>query len=248
MLEEIELQNIYSQSMWERGGKKKEHKQYIGYGYISWSQIETYLDSKGFNTGLKGKFEYILQRFIRIKFPDMGWGEFGGDVEDYITLREKGEKFTAQEKETLDKIKPLGVFQEEVIYHIEGTNVIVMGYIDDRSKERAGKIKMLRDYKTKSESSKKDLHLPKKRQIEIYTLGLRQRGLEVQSAEYCVIERLGGRECMFGGGREALTVGDKIWMEPYDLNESRLEETKQILLDTARQISKTFKTFKKYFG
>ena len=243
----IELPNIYTEEIWKRC-ENKHHKQFIGMGYISWSQVETFKDKAGFNTGLLGKYEYILQRFLRVKFPDLGWGEFGGDVEDYVTLKTKAEKFTAKERETMDKIMPLGVFQEEVIYHIEGTNVIVLGFIDDRSKERAGKIKMLRDYKTKSESSKKDLHLDKKHQIEIYVLGLQQRGLEVQNAEYCVIERFGGRECMMGGGRESLTVGERIWTEPYTFNNDRLEITKELLKNTAMEISKTYKTFQKLFA
>lgn len=40
----------------------------------------------------------------------------------------------------------------------------------------------------------KSLHDPKKHQIEIYILGKRQVGLEVENAEYCIVERFGGKE------------------------------------------------------
>ncbi len=261
----LNLTGLYTEEIWTRGGSKKEHKKYIGLPYISWSQVETFNDKAGFNTGLLGEFEYLLNRFQKIEFPEMGWGIFGSELEAYVTLRkqkdlsnieEKVQKefqdalknFTQKEKDVLNTIEPLGVFQDEICYYIEELGIIVLGYIDDRSKEdKNGLIKMMRDYKSKSESSKKDLHLPKKYQIELYILGLRQRGLTVENAEYCVVERLGGKECMNGGGRESLSVGDRIWYEPYSWTEKRLEETHQMIIDTALKISSLKTTFDKYF-
>lgn len=256
----INLPNVYSEKMWAKS-KVKAHKKYIGKPYLSWSQIESFNDKSGFNTSLKGAYEYMLKYFSGQRWPDMGWAQFGSEAEAYITVRDKDPEkldeydkecletamlnFSDEEKATLEKIKPLGVFQEEICYYVEELDIIILGYIDDRSRTRNKKVKMLRDYKTKSESSKKDLHLPKKYQIELYVLGLRQKGLEVEAAEYCVVERLGGRECMQGGGRKVLTVGKRIWYEPYKLTEERLVETHQMIVETATKISSMYNTYLK---
>lgn len=266
MLNKINIPSIYTEEVWKRGGSKKEHKKYIGLPYVSWSQVESFNDKSGFNTGLLGEFEYLLGRFSKIEFPDMGWGQFGSETEAYITLRKLSKaklaklevkiqeelaaalrNFSEREKAILDNIEFLGVFQDEICYYVEELNVIVLGYIDDRSPEEGYLVKMLRDYKTKSESSKKDLHDDKKHQIELYILGLKQRGLEVQNAEYCIIERLGGRECMGGGGREALSIGDRVWYEPYSWDEERLKVTHQMIIDTVTRISSLYTTYEKYF-
>jgi hypothetical protein len=261
----LNLTGLYTEDVWIRGGSKIEHKKYIGKAYLSWSQIETFNDKTGFNTGLLGEFEYLLNRFCKIEFPEMGWGIFGSELEAYVTLRNQKDlsnieekvqleykaalvNFSAKEKKILDTIEPLGVFQDEICYYVPEIDIIVLGYIDDRSKEdEQGNIRMLRDYKSKSESSKKDLHLPKKYQIELYILGLKQRGLVVQNAEYCIIERLGGYECMQGGGREVLTVGDRIWYEPYSWTEKRLIQTHEMIVDTAKRISSLKTTYDKFF-
>jgi hypothetical protein len=258
------LPKIYTQEIWERY-KNPHNKKYIGKHYISWSQIESFNDKSGFNTGLLGEFEYILGYFLGIKFPDLGWGDFGSEAEAYITLRDKDvntleesdknyllaaqKNFTPREKETLEKIKPLGIFQDEICYYVEELDVIVLGYTDDRTPEINGKIiKLLRDYKTKSQSSKKDLHLDKKHQIELYVLGYRQQGLEVENAEYCIIERLGGKECFNGGGRESLSVGKEIWYEPYSWDEERLKDTHKMIVETVKKISSLYSTYLKIFG
>lgn len=245
----IQLPKTYTEFLWKKGGEVPEHKQYIGKNYISWSQIETWNSPSGFNTGLLGKYEYIRKYFLGEKFPDMGWGTFGNETENYITDRKDADKFNDEEKKTLDKIKPLGVFQEEILIYLEDLDVVVSGFLDDRTKETKEKIvKKLRDYKTKSESSKKDLHKPEKHQIEIYIWGLQQKGLTVEEAEYCIIERLGGRECMQGGGREALSIGKRIWYEPYSWTEKRLKQTEKLVKDTIKDIDKHYRTYKKIFG
>lgn len=262
----IKLPGIYTDEIWKRGGSIPQHEKYIGKFYLSWSQVESFNDKSGFNTGLLGEYEYILNKFCGVKFKDMGWGDYGSETEAYITLRNRKDfsdieekvqqefknaliNFSAKEKKILDQIEPLGVFQDEICYYVEELDIIVLGYIDDRSKEdEQGNIKMLRDYKTKSESSKKDLHDDKKHQIELYILGLKQRGLTVQNAEYCIIERLGGYECMQGGGREVLSVGDRIWYEAYSWDEERLKVTHQMIINTAVKISSLYATYLKYFG
>ena len=264
----VKLPQTYSLETWKRGGSRREHKKYIGLPYISWSQIESFNDKSGFNTGLLGEFEYIIKYLSFNTFKDLGFGVFGSETEAYITLRnlpkkellkfeEKVQKefqdalknFSEKEKTVLNTIEPLGIFQDEICYYVEELDIIVLGYIDDRTQEDSyGNIDLLRDYKSKSESSKKDLHLDKKYQIELYILGLRQRGLNVLGAEYCIIERFGGRECMNGGGRESLSVGDRIWYEPYSWTEERLKQTHQMIIDTAIRISSLKNTYDKYFG
>ena len=262
----IILPTIYTKETWERGGKRKEHKKYIGKYYVSWSQIESFNDKAGFNTGLLGVFEYLRKYFLKEKYPDMGWGDHGTSVEAYITVRSEDRKtldektlealewadrhFTKEGKALLDTIEPLGVFQYEICYYIKELDVIVLGYIDDMSAPDAeGCIKMLRDYKTKSESSKKDLHLPKKFQIEIYSSALEQLKYKVQNSEYCIIDRSGGRECMEGGGKEALNIGKKIWYEPYRaLTKDRKKEMDELLINTVTRISEYFKCFNSYFN
>lgn len=262
----VNLVGLYTEDTWKRGGSRKEHKKFIGKNYISWSTCESFNDKAGFNTGLLGEYEWVLNKLSKIDFGDMGWGQFGSETEAYITLRKLSKKelskieekvqkelkdalvnFTNREKAVLDTIKPLGVFQTEICYYVEELDIIVLGYIDDHSPVIDGKINMLRDYKTKSESSKKDLHLDKKHQIELYILGLRQQGYEVENAEYCIIERFGGKECMNGGGRESLSIGDRVWYESYSWTESRLKQTHAMIVDTAKRISSIVTTYKKYF-
>ena len=262
-MSKINLPQIYTEEVWKRSGNQN-HFKYIGLPYVSWSQIESFNDKVGFNTGLEGKFEYIIKYFSKYKFDDMGWGNFGSQAESWITLRnadrslldvktlqdlEAAEKnFKDVEKKVLETIEPLGVFQEEICYYVEELGVIVLGYIDDRTPEKGDKIDLLRDYKTKSLASKKDLHLPKKHQIELYILGFRQQGLFVQNAEYCIIERLGGGECMRGGGRESLYVGTNVWYEPYIWNEERLKVTNKMVVNTVKQISDLYAVYNNYFG
>lgn len=261
----LNLAGEYTEEVWKRGGSVEEHKKFIGKGYISWSTCESFNDKSGFNTGLLGEFEWILNKLSKIDFGDMGWGQFGSEAEAYITLRNKKDlseieekvqkefqdalkNFTEKEKKVLDGINPLGVFQTEICYYIEELDIVVLGYVDDHSPVVKDKIMLLRDYKTKSESSKKDLHDPKKHQIEIYILGTRQKGIEVENAEYCIIERFGGKECMNGGGRESLSIGDRVWYETYSWTEERLQQTHQMLIDTAKRISSVKTTYDKYFG
>lgn len=261
-MKKINLPNLYSQELWERGGKNKRNKKYIGLPYISWSQLETFISEKGFNTGLKGKYEYMRKYFLKEKYEDMGWGAHGKSVEAYICLRNKKrglsdddkldlewakKHFTQEGKELLKTIKPLGIFQYEICLYIEELNCIVLGYIDDMTKpDENNKIKTLRDYKTKSESSKKDLHKDNKHQLEIYTMALNQYGYIVENAEYVIIDRSGGRECMQGGGKEALNIGSQIWVEPYDKNrleQERLLTTKNLIIDSIKEISEYYDVF-----
>lgn len=222
-------------------GKDEKH---VGKYMVSWSQIETWNSKSGFNTGMEGKLEYMLKYFIGASFPDMGWGQFGTETEGYICEKQYSDKFNDLEKETLDKIKPLGVFQQEGV--IDFGDFVVLLYIDDMTPDW----KKLRDYKTKSESSKGDLHKDEKHQFEIYSMYIEQeKGFLPEEVEYCIIERLGGKECMSGGGRDVLSIGERIWYEPYDkINPTRLAQTKKLVIDTVNEISEFYKTYVKIFG
>lgn len=237
----MKLPKTYTEVHWERGGKIKAHKKHIGKPMISWSQVETWNSKTGFNTKKLGKYEYILKYFFGETFPDMGWGEFGNQVEDYICEKKGADNFTGAEKKVLDTIKPLGVFQREIV--VDFNDFVLLGYIDDMTKPVKNVVKILRDYKTKSESSKKDLHKEDKLQIPLYVGGLRQEDLEVERAEYTIIERKGGRECMMGGGRSSLTVGDKVWTEEFNFTQDMIDEAFEKVKITAQEIAEHYEVF-----
>jgi len=221
-----------------KGGNEK----FVGKPMISWSQIETWNSKSGFNTGLKGNQEYILKYFTGATFPDMGWGLFGTEAEGYICEREYSDKFDENEKKILESITPLGIFQQEIL--VDFGDFVVLGFIDDAKPD----FRKIRDYKTKSESSKKDLHEDKKHQLELYALWVQQEFGFIPEAEYCIIERLGGAECMKGAGREALKIGTKVWYEPYSITPERLEKTEALVRSTVEEISSFYRTYTKVFG
>lgn len=235
---------------------KGEQKEFHGLPCISWSQIETWNDKKGFNTGLPGYEEYMLKYFFGAEFKDTGWGQFGTEVEAYITLRNLDRKtldansladleasernLSSVEKDRLKDIKPLGIFQEEVCVNFG--DFIVFGFKDDVNEDHTH----LRDYKTKSASSKTDLTMDKKHQLELYVLDILQRGYQIPTTiEYTIIERLGGKACFDGGGRKSLTVGPRIWTEHIKITPERLEVTKELVIKAVHEISDMYKVFLK---
>lgn len=237
----MNLPRVYSEKVWERGGKIESHKKYIGKPMISWSQVETWRSAKGFNTGQLGRLEYMMKYFLKERFPDQGFGTFGLQAEDYICEKKGAEHFSDKEREVLDSIEPLGEFQREVIIPFKG--FVLLGYIDDMTPAVDGTIELVRDYKTKSESSKKDLHSVDKLQLELYIEGLKKEGLKVKKAEYCVIERLGGRDCMMGKGRKVLSVGDRVWYEPYSFSNATIKRAKDLVREAAAEIAEYYTIF-----
>ena len=237
---------------------KGDKKEFQGKPMVSWSQIETWIGKKGFNTGLPGKHEYMRKYFMGETYPDMGWGNFGNEAEAYITIRDVDPKtlkdprdaeslakalknFTPKEKAVMEQITPLGNFQHEAV--IDFGDFVLLGYIDDLSDD----FSHIRDYKTKSEGSKRGLTGKKTYQLEVYTLYIQKMlKKKVTKWEYCIIERLGGAECMRGGGRDVLTIGDRIWYEEKQVTPERLIETEKLIIDTVKDISDHYKTFVKY--
>lgn len=287
---DVLLPRIYTKEIWERNGKVKEHKKYIGMFYISYSQVSSFNSKSGFVTKLVGKYEYLKQYFLGVQFPDEGYAEHGlqaeaficyssltpakfkklapNDLNDFMKARDR---FTEEEKNILLSIKPLGEFQREVIVKLPNMDVVVMGFIDDNTKPTKDKvIKMLRDYKTKSENSKKDLHAPETIQLELYAEGMRQDGFTVENAEYVIIERVWregkgkvGYDAFLNAGEDFMTeeevkfakvehlrVGERVWVEEYPRihDEKRTAEALAYVAETVVKISDLYKIHNKYFN
>lgn len=208
-----------------------------GIPYISYSQVKLWNEAKGFNTGLPGRQEFIRSYFFGEEYPDKGgYGTFGTEVENYITMRLDDDKFTADELKTLNKIKPLGVFQHEARIDFDG--FYLKGYIDDMADD----FSKARDYKTASNNSRKKYDDPDYFQLDVYAAAIQQKHGIIPELEVCVIERLGNG---FKGGRPALSVGENIWYVKRETNEERLKQVKQYILDTAKEISAYYTVFLK---
>lgn len=284
-MSEIILPRVYTKEVWERNGKVAEHKKYIGMFYISWSQMSTYSGKTGFSTGLLGRMEYIRSYFFGEEYEDEGYAQHGLEVEAFICYNgltkarfnkladnDKSDferakaRLSKEELLRLKNIKPLGVFQKEIIYKFPDMPVILMGFSDDLSPhtKKNPVIEVLRDYKTKSEKSKKDLHKPETMQLELYKLGLEQDGYEVRSAEYCVIERVWKEDFKAfqsaGSGEsdpqlkidaklEHLRVGERVWYEPYDrINDpERLQHCVDTCVEIVKQLAEDYRVYLKYF-
>jgi hypothetical protein len=170
------------------------------------------------------------------------FGQFGHQTESCICERVDCEAFSKEELKVLHGIEPLGVFQREILMPFKG--FVLLGYIDDMTPpDEKGVVKLVRDYKTKSKSSKKDLHKPDKLQLDLYIAALEKEGLKVESAEYCIIERLGGRECMQGHGRSSLTVGKEVWYEPYAFSKKSMDRAKRLVREAASEIAEYYTVF-----
>lgn len=208
--------------------------------YISYSQYSTWKELKSFNLGILGKQEYILSYFMGVKWPDQGWAQFGSDVEDYICTKDKAEAFTESEKETLAKIKPIGVFQKEIKLWIL-PNVYVYGFIDDCNDVMS----WLRDYKTASNNSRQRYYKDDYTQLDIYAMfAYQETGKIPEKLEVCIIERKGN---CFGmvERRDLLSVGKEIWYHERETSPERLAKIKGNLIAAILEISNAYKLFKK---
>jgi hypothetical protein len=204
---------------------------------VSYSQVKNFNAIKSFNLGVEGKLEYMVDYFLGYTFPDVGWGEFGQDTEDYIGERAGADKFTDAEKSVLEKIEPLGVLSDK--FSIDYGEFVLTGIIDDRSEDWS----KIRDYKTASKNSSKQYYEDDYVQLDIYALaGLEITGV-IPELEVCVIERKGN--AMFGAGRDALKVGKEIWYIPRQTSEERLDAIKQNIFKTVVEISEYYKLFLK---
>lgn len=208
--------------------------------YISYSQYTSFTSESGYNTGMPGFQEYMLQYFLGMNWPDSGYAKFGQDVEDYICDRVGIEKFTHKERQVMDQIVPLGNFQVEVKLWLAG-NVYLKGFIDDATAD----FKKIRDYKTCSESKKSKYESDDYKQLDLYSLWVKQEtGSLPEELEVCAIKRVGSCHNMVNR-RDLLAVGDKYWIIPRTTSEERCEAIKADLMKTVMIISDYYKVFKK---
>lgn len=202
---------------------------------ISYSQYQSWNDLKSFNLGVDGKYEYMAKYFLGCNYKDKGWAEFGNDVEAYITLGEKSEKFNEKELFTLDKIQTLGNFQVEG--EIDFGDFVLQLFIDDTLPD----FKKIRDYKTASVNSKAKYYKDTYVQLDIYAKWVLQKYGFIPEAEVCIIERLGN--CMHGGGRSKLSVGNSIWYNPVVCTEERMNVLEQDIRRVVHEISDHYKMY-----
>jgi hypothetical protein len=206
--------------------------------YISYSQITAWHEAKGFDTGLSGKVEFIRKYFLGETFEDTkGFGTFGTQVEGYITERNYADKFTDKEKQVLEQIKPLGIFQKE--FKIQYDGFYVLGYIDDALPDYT----KIRDYKTASKKSGKKYEEDDYFQLDLYALGIKKEfGKLPKSLEICIIERLGNG---FNGGRDVMSVGNDVWYVHRTTDKKRLDNLQKKIIATAKEISEYYEVFTK---
>lgn len=207
-----------------------------GRPYLSYSQVKSWQSEDSFNLKTIGKYEYFIQYFFGEKFKDVGWGEFGHDVENYITLKQGVENFTKEEIQTLDKISPLGVFQKEIIVDFGEFDLLM--YLDDCTED----FTRIRDYKTASKNSVKQYYSEEYKQIQVYSLGVLETYGFMPSCELVAIERKGN--CFYGKGRKNLFVGTEIWYIPIIVTLAQIEELKQNIINTAKEISSYYSLYK----
>lgn len=202
---------------------------------ISYSQFTLWNDKKSFNLSIEGYKEYIISYFLDYGFAGKGWGQFGKDVESYISNREKAETFTDEEQAVLNTIKPLDGPKE---FEVDFGDFVLYGIVDDQKDN----FKFLRDYKTGSINSLKQYKKSDYKQLKFYALKCLELHGEVPEMEVCAIERRGN--CSLRGGREVLTVGELVEYVPLKTTIEELEELKKEIRNTVIDISENYKMFK----
>lgn len=211
-----------------------------GKPYISYSQVKLWNDLKSFNMKVEGKLEYILGYFFGDDWPDIGWAAFGRETEDYVCERKCAEVFDDYEREVLETIQPLGVFQKEI--KIDFGDFYLLGYIDDASED----FMHLRDYKTCSENSSRQYYEDDYYQLDIYAMWVLQEfGKLPEKLEVCMIEREGNA---FRGGRSNLKVKGRVWYHERVTTDKRQQMLRDYIRSTAEEISEHFQIFQKLTG
>ena len=206
-----------------------------GVPYISYSQWKMWKEAKSFNLRVEGKLEYMLEYFFGEEFPDMGWAHFGNIVEDYVTEKKGAGMFGQKEKDLMDSIETLGVFQQEA--WLDLGDFKLRGFLDDMTEDGT----WIRDYKTASENSSKKYYQDDYYQLDIYAMWILQEfGILPEKMEVCIIERKGNP---FKG--EDLVVGDNVWYVDRPINPMRIQELREDIIKVTHEISGYYKTFLK---
>jgi hypothetical protein len=209
-----------------------------GTPYMSYSQYTLWKDTDSFNLKTLGKTEYMIQYFFGKDFGDQGWAQFGTEVEDYICNRESAQAFSDSERETLEKVIPLGNYQVDLFVDMGGFSLKC--YIDDSTPD----LKILRDYKTGSKNSVQKYYKEDYDQVDLYAGAVkRSTGVMPELIQVVMVERKGN--CMFGGGREKLTVGNEIWNIERTVDPKKVEAVENRVIEAAKEISKYYGVFLK---
>lgn len=204
-----------------------------GVPYLSSTQIDKFVTEKSFNLKVEGIIEYIAQYFLKAKFEDIGWAEFGHDVEDAIVTKDYG-KFTPEEVKTLEKVEVFDKTQYEI--RVNFSDFYLKGYIDTID----DKLTKLKDYKTASESSKDKYYKDDYVQILYYGIGVKDQTGNYPEMEVEIIERNGNA---FRGGRQSLSVGKEIWRIKKELTEEKEHELREYIKKVAEEISSYYQVF-----
>lgn len=209
-----------------------------GKPYISYSQYTNWRSKKSFNMGIEGRYEYMLNYMFDHTWADMGWAEFGNQVEDYICERRGAENFEEGELQLMDSITPLGVFQKQFL--LEFDEFYLLGFIDDATED----FKHIRDYKTCSKNSSKKYYGDEYYQLDIYAMWVKQEfGYLPDTLEVCMIERTGNP--FKGGGRSVLKVGENVWYHRRETTPERQQALKNDITKAAHEIAEFWTVYQK---
>jgi hypothetical protein len=180
----------------------------------------------------------MLDYFMGREWPDMGWAQFGQEVEDYICERKGPENFEDRERVVLEKVQPLGNFQKDFMLRYDGFAVI--GFIDDASDD----FKHIRDYKTCSKNSSKRYYKDNYYQLDLYALWVEQEfGYLPEKLEVFMVERTGNP--FKGGGRSVLKVGEDVWSHFRPVDRERLNWLREDIRRVANEISMYYNVYQK---
>lgn len=251
MSKKLELPALYSRWLWEKGGSLPEYEKYLGMPYVSNSQVSTYMGKSGFNTWKPGHLEWIQNKLLGFNWPDVGWAQFGKEVETVIREEEGYEQhlgnFSEKELEILKSVEPLGLYERHVIVDFTEHGFIVIGFIDDMTphNNETMTVDKIRDYKTASVSSSKRYGGKNDFQCDLYVKGTEQLGYKVGGFEYYIIERGGGGP-LFNNkslGRGVLTVDGILGIKEVVLKEWEVVENH--FVEAAKEMQRHNRMYKK---
>lgn len=198
-----------------------------GVPYLSYSQISGFLYNKS---------DYIKSYFLNESIQFTTYIDFGSKVGEALEHNDFS-AFDKDEQETLKKITRLDEFEREIRLDFPEYGFYVKGFIDSINK----KLDHIIDYKTggvnKVGEYEKDTYI----QGQLYALGIEQHCKKLpKKVEVILIERYGNA---FKG--EPLKLGKEIIHIPIDISAKRLQYAKDLVIDTAHEISKYWQIFNK---
>jgi len=219
--------------------RKDDNGKYrISYSQItSWKSVSAFnsiLDEDGKYKNISGTTGYILHYFLDYEFPPSAmdiYAPFGQRVEDAICTKDYT-GFAPEEIAILQKIEPLGGFQE--VAKVDFGEFVLEGLIDDCKDGR----KWLRDYKTVSKAKAQATYGGHDyKQLDVYALEQYFKTGEVPEVLEVVCIHRGGSHF-----KPPLKVtGYEIINRETD--SSRLEFVAEYIRTTVREISHTYKIF-----